>query len=236
MKNTTVILVHGAFADGSSWGNVIPNLEREGYNVIAVQNPLTSYADDVATTRRVIDAQTESVVLVGHSYGGAVITGAARGASNVRALVYVAAFAPDDGENLQALLQQYPSKIGAALVPDAAGFLYIDRSKFKEVFAADVSERDLSVMSATQKPINSQIFPYVYEAPAWKDFPNWYLIATNDQAINPDLQRVFAERMRATTREVESSHVPFASQPAAVTEIIKEAAEATLQRTTAAPA
>lgn len=236
MKNTTVILVHGAFADGSSWGNVIPNLEREGYNVIAVQNPLTSYADDVATTRRVIDAQDGSVVLVGHSYGGAVITGAALNASNVRALVYVAAFAPDDGENLQALLQKYPSKIGAALVPDAAGFLYIDRSKFKEVFAADVSEHDLSVMSATQKPINSQTFPHVYETPAWKDIPSWYLIATNDQAINPDLQRVFAERMRATTREVESSHVPFASQPTAVTEIIKEAAEATLQRTTAAPA
>jgi len=236
MKNTTVILVHGAFADGSAWGDVIPNLEQEGYDVIAVQNPLTSYADDVATTRRVIDAQAGSVVLVGHSYGGAVITGAARNASNVRALVYVAAFAPDDGENLQALLEKYPSKIGAALVPDAAGFLYIDRSKFKEVFAADVFERVLSVMSATQKPINSQIFGQVYEAPAWKDIPNWYLLATEDQAINPALQHMFAERMGATTREVRSSHVPFASQPSAVSDIIKEAAEATLQRTTAAPA
>jgi len=236
MKNTTVILVHGAFADGSSWGDVIPNLEQEGYDVIAVQNPLTSYADDVATTRRVIDAQAGSVVLVGHSYGGAVITGAARNASNVRALVYVAAFAPDDGENLQALLEKYPSKIGAALVPDAAGFLYIDRSQFKEVFAADVSERVLSVMSATQKPINSQIFGQVYEAPAWKDIPTWYLRATDDQAINPALQQMFAERMGATTREVGSSHVPFASQPSAVSDIIKAAADATLQRTTAAPA
>ena len=236
MKNTTVILVHGAFADGSSWGDVIPSLEQEGYDVIAVQNPLTSYADDVATTRRVIDAQAGSVVLVGHSYGGAVITGAARNASNVRALVYVAAFAPDDGENLQALLEKYPSKIGAALVPDAAGFLYIDRSQFKEVFAADVSERVLSVMSATQKPINSQIFGQVYEVPAWKDIASWYLIANDDQAINPALQRMFAERMGATTREVRSSHVPFASQPSAVSDIIKAAAEATLQRTTAAPA
>src|SRR5262249_31209796 len=177
MKDTTVILVHGAFADGSGWGDVIPNLEKEGYDVIAVQNPLTSYADDVATTRRVIDAQSGSVVLVGHSYGGAVITGAARDAANVRALVYVAAFAPDAGENLQALLEKYPSKIGAALVPDAAGFLYIDRSKFKEAFAGDVSDRDLSVMSASQKPINAQTFAQVYDAPAWKDIPSFYLIA-----------------------------------------------------------
>src|SRR5688572_7603652 len=121
----TVILVHGAFADGGSWNRVISSLEKDGYNVIAVQNPLTSYADDVATTRRAIDAQHESVVLVGHSYGGAVITIAAVGASNVRTLVYVAAFGPDEGENLQALLQKYPSKIDGALVPDAAGFLYI---------------------------------------------------------------------------------------------------------------
>ncbi len=234
MKDTTVILVHGAFADGSGWGDVIPNLEKEGYNVIAVQNPLTSYADDVATTRRVIDAQSGSVVLVGHSYGGAVITGAARNAANVRALVYVAAFAPDAGENLQALLQKYPSKIGAALVPDAAGFLYIDRSQFKEAFAADVSDRDLSVLSAAQKPINSQTFGQVYEAPAWKDIPSFYLVANNDQAINPELQRVFAQRMNATTRDVSSSHVPFVSQPAAVTAIIKEAAEATRQRTATA--
>jgi len=233
MKDTTVILVHGAFADGSGWGDVIPNLEKEGYDVIAVQNPLTSYADDVATTRRVIDAQSGSVVLVGHSYGGAVITGAARNAANVRALVYVAAFAPDAGENLQALLEKYPSKIGAALVPDAAGFLYIERSKFKEAFAADVSDRDLSVLSAAQKPINSQTFGQVYETPAWKDIPSFYLIANNDQAINPDLQRVFANRMGATTHEVDSSHVPFVSQPAAVSAIIKEAAEATLQHTTA---
>ena len=145
MKNTTIILVHGAFADGSGWGDVIPLLEDEGYEVIAVQNPLTSYADDVSTTRRVIDAQTKPVVLVGHSYGGAVITGAAVGATNVRALVYVAAFA---------------SKIGTALVPDAAGFLYIDRSKFKEVFASDVPDRVRSVMNAAQKPIHSAIFAH----------------------------------------------------------------------------
>jgi len=227
---TTVILVHGAFADGGSWGNVIPQLEQAGYDVIAVQNPLTSYADDVATTRRVIDAQSGPVVVVGHSYGGAVITKAALGAPNVKALVYVAAFGPDAGENLQSLLQQYPSKIGAALVPDAAGFLYIDRAQFKEAFAADVSDRDLSVMSASQKPIASDIFGYTFEAPAWKDFPCWYLVASEDQAINPNLERLFAKRMNATTREVKSSHVPFASNPSVVAELIIEAAQATAER------
>lgn len=226
----TVILVHGAFADGGGWNRVISTLEQDGYNVIAVQNPLTSFADDVATTRRVIEAQPGSVVLVGHSYGGAVITKAAVGASNVRALVYIAAFAPDESENLQALLEKYPSKIGAALVPDAAGFLYIDRAKFKEVFAADVPEHELSVMNASQKPIHSRTFGQVYEAPAWKDIPSWYLIATEDQAINPALQRVFAERMKATVDEVKSSHVPFASNPATVVATIKKAAEATQAR------
>ena len=226
MKNTTIILVHGAFADGSGWGDVIPLLEDDGYEVIAVQNPLTSYADDVATTRRVIDAQTNPVVLVGHSYGGAVITGAAVGATNVKALVYVAAFAPDTGDNLQALLEKYPSKIGTALVPDAAGFLYIDRSKFKEVFAADVPDRVRSVMNAAQKPVHSSTFAQKYEAAAWKDIPNWYLVATEDQAINPALQRMFAERMKATTDEVKSSHVPFASQPAVVARIVARAAAA----------
>ena len=230
---TTVILVHGAFADGSSWGDVIPGLEQAGFDVIAVQNPLTSYADDVATTRRVIDAQSGDIVVVGHSYGGAVITKAALGASNVKALVYVAAFAPDANENLQALLTQYPSKIGAALVPDAAGFLYIDRAQFREVFAADVSERVLSVMSATQKPINSHTFGQAYETPAWKDIPSWYLLATDDQAINPELQRMFAKRMGATIREVKSSHVPFASNPRTVVSIIEEAAAATRERAAA---
>lgn len=233
---TTVVLVHGAFADGSSWGDVIPGLEKAGFDVIAVQNPLTTYADDVATTRRVIDAQSGDVVVVGHSYGGAVITKAALGAANVKALVYVAAFAPDANENLQALLEKYPSKIGGALVPDAAGFLYIDRAQFKEVFAADVSERVLSVMSATQKPINSQTFGQEYETPAWKDLPSWYLLATDDQAINPELQRMFAKRMGATTREVKSSHVPFASNAAAVVSIIEEAANATSERATAVQA
>jgi len=230
---TTVILVHGAWADGSNWGEVIPLLEKDGYDVIAVQNPLSSYAEDVANTRRVIEAQKNSVVVVGHSYGGAVITKAALGATNVRALVYVAAFGPDEGENLQVLLEQYPSKIGAAMAPDPGGYLYLDKTKFREAFAGDVSDRDLSIMSAAQKPINAQIFGQIYERPAWKEITSWYLLATADQAINPALQRMFAERMKATTREVKSSHVPFVSNPNVVADIITEAAEATAERATA---
>src|SRR5882762_5480223 len=190
MKEATVVLVHGAWADGSSWGDVITLLEKDGYRVIAVQNPLTSFADDVATTRRVIDAQDGSVILVGHSYGGAVITSAALGAGNVSALVYIAAFGPDTGESLQALLEKYPSKIGAAIVPDAAGFLYLDRAKFKEAFAADVSDRQRSVMAAAQKPVNGAIFGQVFEAPAWEQIPSWYLVASQDQAINPEMERM----------------------------------------------
>lgn len=228
----TIVLVHGAFADGSSWGKVILALEENGYVVIAVQNPLTSFADDVTTTRRVIDAQPGSVVLVGHSYGGAVITSAAVGASNVKALVYVAAFGPDAGEFLQGVLKEYPSKISTALVPDAAGFLYIDRAKFQEAFAADVSDRERTVMAATQKPINAQIFGHVFETPTWKQIPSWYLVASEDQAITPELQRMFAKRMAATTREVSASHVPFMSKPTVVARIIEEAAEANLKAVT----
>ena len=222
----TIVLVHGAFADGSCWSKVITVLEQDGYDVIAVQNPLTSFADDVATTRRVIDAQPGPVVLVGHSYGGAVITSAAVGASNVKSLVYVAAFGPDGGELIGPLLEKYPSKIGAALVPDAAGFLYIDRTQFKEVFAADVSDRERNVMAATQKPIKGDIFGHVFDAPAWKLIPSWYLVASDDQAINPNLERMFAKRMGATTREVKSSHVPYMSKPYVVVDIIEEAAKA----------
>jgi pimeloyl-ACP methyl ester carboxylesterase len=229
----TIVLVHGAFADGSCWSKVIPLLEKDGYQVIAVQNPLTSFADDVATTRRVIDAQKGSVVVVGHSYGGAVITTAAVGASNVKALVYVAAFGPDEGEVIMPLLEKYPSKLGAALVPDAAGFLYIDRAKFKEAFAGDVADRERSVMAATQKPVKGEIFGQKFEAPAWKQIPSWYLVATVDNAINPELQRMFAKRMGATTREVASSHVPFMSKPAIVVRIIEEAAGSTPKPTAA---
>jgi pimeloyl-ACP methyl ester carboxylesterase len=221
-----IVLVHGAFADGSSWSKVIPMLEKDGYRVIAVQNPLASFAEDVATTRRVIEAQTGPVVAVGHSYGGAVITSAAAGAANVKALVYVAAFAPDADEVITGLIEKYPSKLGTAMVPDAAGFLFIDRAKFKEVFAADASDQEISVLAATQKPIKGDIFGQKFEAPAWKQIPSWFMVAKRDQVINPDLERFFAKRMGATTREVDTSHVPFISKPQVVVEMIEEAANA----------
>lgn len=222
-----VILVHGAFADATGWQHVIPILERDGYAVTAVQNPLTSFDADVATTRRAIEAEAKKgpVVVVGHSYGGAVITLAAVGLPQVKALAYVAAFAPDDGESLGGLLERGPqSDIGPALVPDAAGFLSIDRAKFQDVFAHDVQGVEARVMAATQKPIAGEIFQAKCTKPAWKSIPSYYLVARQDHAIHPDLQRFMAERMKAHTIEVDSSHVPFVSKPADVARFIEDAA------------
>ncbi len=219
----SIVLVHDAFADGGSWSHVIPILENDGFHVMAIQNPLTSFHEDVATTRRAIEAQSGLVVLVGHGYGGAVITAAAVGAPNVKALVYVAAFAPDAGEHLQALLMAYPSKLATALVSDSAGFLTIDRSKFREVFAGDVSDRERRVMAVVQKPIHHEILTHVFGEPAWRHVPSWYLVATQDQAIDPALQRMFAARMDATSQEVRTSHAAFASNPVAVDGIIQAA-------------
>jgi pimeloyl-ACP methyl ester carboxylesterase len=226
---TSIVLVHGAFADATGWQLVIPILEKEGFTVTAVQNPLVSFADDVATTRRMIDAQAGPVVLVGHSYGGAVITSAAVDRPNVKALVYVAAFAPDAGETLGGLLEKFPSSIGPTLRPDSAGFLYIDRAKFHEVFAADVTEPTASVMAATQKPGHASTFDAKTTIPAWKTIPAWYVVATQDRAINPDLQQLFAKRMKAQKTEVASSHVPFVSQPELVARVILDAARTTTQ-------
>ena len=223
----TIVLVHGAFADGTSWQHVIPTLERDGYKVIAVQNPLTSLAGDIETTKRVIESQAGPVIAVGHSYGGAVITGAAAGNPNVKALVYIAAFAPDAGEPIGAFFEKYPSALGAALRPDPAGFVYIDRAQFRDLFAADVSETEASVMAATQKPIIGSAFDSSVEVAAWKAIPSWYLVAQEDRAISPDLERFYAERMGANTSEIQASHVPFISHPEKVAELIEEAAQAT---------
>ena len=147
-----VVLVHGAFADASGWGDVIRALQKKGYDVTAVENPLSSYADDVATTKRLIDAQNRPTVVVAHSYGGAVMSGAADN-PNVKALVYVAAFAPDVGETLGPLLQKFPSQVDKSFRPDAAGFIYLDRDTFHDVFAQDLPEEETDVMAATQKPL-----------------------------------------------------------------------------------
>jgi pimeloyl-ACP methyl ester carboxylesterase len=220
----TIVLVHGAFADGSSWYRVIPILQQDGYNVIAAQNPLTSLAADVETTKRVIDAQHGPVVVVGHSYGGAVITEAAAGNPNVKALVYIAAFAPDSGEPIGALGEKYPTQLGTGLRPDAAGFLYIDPALFRELFAADLPLEETRVAAATQKPIIGSVFGASVQKVAWKSIPSWYLVAQDDHAINPEQERFYARRMGAHVTEIKSSHVPFLSHPAEVARLIEQAA------------
>jgi pimeloyl-ACP methyl ester carboxylesterase len=223
-----VVLVHGAWADGTGWQHIIPLLEEEGYPVIAVQNPLSSIADDVATTKRVIDAESllGPVIVVGHSYGGVTMSGAAAGNPNVKALVYLAAFAPDAGEVAARFLPDYPSLLGTALVPDAADYLYVDRAKFREVFAGDVDRTEARVMAAAQKPVNSHIFGETLEAAAWRTIPSWYLVSKKDNTINPDLQRFYAQRMGATTKEISASHVAFISRPKEVVKFIEKAAKA----------
>jgi pimeloyl-ACP methyl ester carboxylesterase len=229
----TIVLVHGAFADGSSWARVIPLLENDGYTVIAVQNPLTSLADDIATTKRVIEAQKGPVVVVGHSYGGAVITAAAAGNRNVKSLVYVAAFAPDTDEVLAAPGAKFAAPpLSSALVPDAAGFLYVDRTKFHDVICKDVPLEDARVVAATQKPVSASVFTASVPGGAWKTIPSWYIVATEDRAINPDLERFYAKRIGATTTEIKSSHVPFLSHPKDVVKVIQAAATASSVRST----
>jgi pimeloyl-ACP methyl ester carboxylesterase len=230
----TIVLVHGAFADGSAWRDVVPLLQRAGYKVIAVQNPLAMLAEDVATTKRVIDAETQSgrtVVAVGHSYGGAVISGAAAGNADVRALVFIAAFAPDAGEPVGAFNEKYPSELGAALVRDAVGFLYIDVAKYHDVFAADLPTRETRVMAVAQRPIFGAIFGQSVPAAAWRTIPSWYLVAQEDRSINPELERFYAKRMNATTSEIKSSHLPFISHPQRVATLIEQAAHATAPAT-----
>jgi pimeloyl-ACP methyl ester carboxylesterase len=219
-----IVLVHGAYADGTSWQHVIPLLEQDGYKVTAAQIPLTSLPDDVATTKRVIDDQKGPVVVVGHSYAGNVITGAAAGNPRVKALVYINAFAPDVGETANDLNKRYAAPpISTAIVSDTANFLYVDREKFHEFFAQDVSEGEARVMAATQKPIASAAFEQSLSDIAWKTIPSWYLVTQSDRAINPELQRFMAKRIGAKTTEVNSSHVAFISHPGEVTKVIEAA-------------
>jgi len=219
-----IVLVHGAFADASSWNKVISILQADGYMVTAVQIPLSSLSDDVEATKRVLDAQTGPVVLVGHSWGGAVISVAADGNKHVKSLVYVAAFAPEAGEVVTAPAAKYPApELNSALQPDEAGFVYIDRARFRHVFAHDLPEADTRIMAATQKPINGKSFGETVPNAAWKTIPSWYIVSTEDRAINPDLERYYAKRIGATTTEIKASHVPFLSHPKAVAQIIEAA-------------
>ena len=219
-----VVLVHGAWADGSCWGGVIERLQAKGHTVIAPQFPLTALADDVARLRQVLARLDGPTIVAGHSYGGQIMTALGADAPNVIGLVYVAAFALDEGESLGALLSQGP--VPPALVHQSAddrGFVWLSEEDFTQHFAADVDATKSRVMFAVQQPLAASMFEDSMGAPAWKSLPSWFLITTNDEAIPADAQRMFASRMGAATVEVPSSHLPMVSHPDDVTELIQYA-------------
>lgn len=228
-----VVLVHGAWADGSSWSKVIPLLQEKGYNVTAVQIPLTSLADDVNVTSHVLSMQKGPVILVAHSYGGVVITEAGANASNVVGLVYITAFAPDTGEALGQLNARMPPAPGLANIrPDAYGFLWIDPKAFPDSFVQDVDPVQARIMAAVQKPLNSSIFGEKVTQAAWKSKPSWYLVSENDRMINPDLERFMAKRIGGKeVVSIPSSHASLVSHPNEVTRLITDAANATANAT-----
>jgi pimeloyl-ACP methyl ester carboxylesterase len=226
----TVVLVHGGFVDGSGWQEVYRLLKQDGYSVAIVQNPTVSLEDDAAVTRRVIAAQNEPVILVGHSYGGAVITEAGND-PNVAALVYIAAFVPDTGESVNTLLEGFPKDgPGPPILPPEDGFLHLDREKFHDSFAADVDADLAAFMADSQVPWGVDALGGPISEAAWRSKPSWYLIATEDRMIPPQAQREMAERAGATVEEVAASHSLYVSQPAAVAGLVKQA---TSERTSA---
>ncbi|WP_206240073.1 alpha/beta hydrolase [Novosphingobium terrae] len=218
-----VVLVHGAFADGSGWKPVADILRQDGYTVSIVQEPETSLADDVTATTRILDRQSGPAVLVGHSYGGAVITEAGNHA-NVASLVYVAAFAPAEGEKLLPLLTSIPPAANS-IAPTKDGYLLIDQAKFPADFAADVKLADAQFMAASQVPVAGASFGTPVTAPAWKAKPSFGIVATQDRMINPDLERMMYKRAGAKVTEIKGSHSVFISQPRAVANVIEQAAQ-----------
>ncbi|MFF0449829.1 alpha/beta fold hydrolase [Streptomyces sp. NPDC004609] len=231
----TVVLVHGAFADASGWNRVAERLMRDGYDVIAPANPLRSLTGDSAYIASVLKSIDGPIVLVGHSYGGAVISGAAAGNPNVKALVFVSAFMPDKGETLGALAATFPgSELQPALnsVPYSDGTtegtdLYIKTDRFHSVFAADLPVSTTRLMAVGQRPISGATFEEKAGPAAWKTIPSWFVVAKNDKAIAPDLERFEAKRARSRTVEVDSSHAAMMSHPEVVTRTIRQAADAT---------
>lgn len=219
-----VVLVHGGFVDGSGWQKVYGILKKDGYNVTIVQNPTTSLADDVAVTRRAIAQQDGPVVLVGHSYGGVVVSEAGTD-PKVQSLVYIAAFAPDTGESVQTLIANPPP--GAPqppILPPQDGFLFLDRAKFAAAFAGDVSADEANFMADSQVPWGVQALGGAVTEPAWKSKPSWYLVATDDRMIPPPAQQMMAKRAGAKVVEVPGSHAIYVSQPEAVAQLIEQAA------------
>jgi pimeloyl-ACP methyl ester carboxylesterase len=221
-----IVLVHGAWADGSCWSDVIGRLQAEGFQVRAPQFPLSSLADDVARLREVLEFQDGPTIVVGHSYGGQIITALGGDAPNVAGIVYIAAFALDEGESLGGLLSQGPVTPALEhLFTDSRGFGWLSEDDFVNHFAGDVDPKRARVLYAVQQPLASSMFTDVMGTPAWKSLPTWYLVSQNDEAIPPDAERQFASRMGATTVEVPASHVPMISHPAEVADLIDKAAE-----------
>jgi pimeloyl-ACP methyl ester carboxylesterase len=219
-----IVLVHGTWADGSSWAKVIPLLVAKGYHVTAVQNPLTSLADDVAATKRAIALQDGPVLLVGHSWGGVVITEAGTD-PQVAGLVYVAASAPDAGQSFLDVAQTAPAAPGySQLQPDKFGYVHLSPKGIMEDFAQDLSKSEQQVLLATQGVQPFAAFNEKVTVPAWKTKPNWYIVAANDRVINPDLERALAKKMNATTTTLSASHVVMLAQPDKVAAVIMEAA------------
>ena len=222
-----ILLCHGAWADGSSWSSVIERLQADGYHVTAPQFPLTALAADVARLREVLALQDGPVIVAGHSYGGQIMTALGADAPNVAGLVYIAAFALDQGESLGAALSQGPVTPALAhMITDGQGFAWLSEDDFTGHFAADVEPVRARAMYAVQQPLAMSAFGEAMGVPAWKTLPSWYLVATNDEALPPDAERAFARRMGATTVEIPSSHVAMVSHPDEVTQLIKAAAGA----------
>lgn len=230
MRNTTsapghVVLVHGGFVDGSGWEDVYRILKKDGYRVSIVQNPTTSLADDVAATRRVIAEQLGPVILVGHSYGGVVITEAGNDPS-VAGLVYIAAFAPDRGESVAALIKDAPPGAPVPpILPPREGFLTLDKAEFAASFAADVTAEKANFMADSQVPWGVAALNGAVTQPAWESKPSWYLVATDDRMIPPAAQRSMSTRAGSSVVEVRGSHAVYVSQPEAVADLIKKAAK-----------
>jgi len=220
-----VVLVHGGFVDGSGWEGVYKTLKKDGYTVSVVQNPTVSLADDVAVTRRALAAQNGPVILVGHSYGGVVVTEAGND-PKVAGLVYVAAFAPDKGESVATLIKNpQPGAPVPPINPPQDGYLFLDKTKFQASFAADVNSEVAAFMADSQVPWGVEALGGVVSQPAWKTKPSWYLVTTEDKMIPPDAQRTMSRRAGSTVVEVKGSHAVYVSQPQVVASLIEKAAK-----------